>query len=117
MAVKIRLARAGSRNEPFYKIVVAPSQAPRDGRFLERIGSYAPRLSSDAANRVTLSEDRARYWLSVGAQPTERVALFLGRAGLIPMPAQKDRPSKAKPKKKAVERAKERAAKAAEATA
>jgi small subunit ribosomal protein S16 len=106
MAVKIRLARAGSRNEPFYKIVVAPSRAPRDGQFLERVGSYAPLLASDSPYRLKIDEERVRYWLSVGAQPTERVALFLGRAGVIPMPAQKVRPTKSKPKKKAIERAK-----------
>lgn len=106
MALKMRLARAGTRNRPFYKIVVAEAQAPRDGRFVERVGSYDPLLKADAPSRVKLTEERIRYWLSVGVQPTERVALFLGRAGVIPMPAQKVRPLKSKPKKKAVERAK-----------
>ena len=117
MAVKIRLARAGSRHEPFYRIVVAPSRSPRDGNFIERIGTYAPCMQGDASQRVVVSEDRARYWLSVGAQPTERVALFLGRAGVIPMPTQPNRPLKAQPKKKAQERTKKKEAAAAAAAA
>ena len=105
MALKIRLARAGTRNRPFYQIVVAEATAPRDGRFVEKVGFYDP-LLPDTAERVRLNEDRIRYWLSVGCQPTERVALFLGRAGIIPAPAMKNRPQKSKPKKKALERAK-----------
>jgi small subunit ribosomal protein S16 len=118
MAVKIRLARSGSRNEPFYRIVVAPSRSPRDGNFIERIGSYAPCMPKDAPNRVVVAEDRARYWLSVGAQPTERVALFLSRVGVIDAPVLPPRPVKSKPKKKAQERAQKKAeAAAGEATA
>jgi len=114
MALKIRLARAGTRNRPFYQIVVAEATAPRDGKFVEKVGFYDP-LLSDTAERVRLNEERIRYWLSVGTQPTERVALFLGRAGIIPAPEIRSRPSKSQPKKKALERAKARAEAAASA--
>ncbi len=112
MALKLRLARAGTRNRPFYQIVVAEAQAPRDGRFVERVGHYDPLHKDEATPKVKLNEERIRYWLSVGTQPTERVALFLGRAGLLKMPDTKVRPNKSKPKKKAQERLKEQAASA-----
>lgn len=120
MALRIRLARGGAKKRPYYRIVVADVRSPRDGRFVEKIGSYNPLLAQDDPNRIVLDEDRARHWLSHGATPSERVALFLGRAGVIPMPDQPKRPEKAKPKAKAQERAAEAAdaaAKAAEAPA
>lgn len=112
MALKIRLARGGSKKRPFYRIVIAEASAPRDGRFVERVGSYNPILPSDHAERVVLDQERLSYWLSVGAQPTDRVALFMGRAGIIPMPARNASPQKSQPRKKAQERMKEEAAKA-----
>ena len=104
MALAIRLARGGAKKRPFYSIVVADSRAARNGKFLEKIGTYNPMLPKDAANRVTLKEDRATYWLGVGAQPSERVAYFLGKAGLAAMPKQASNPQKSQPKKKAQER-------------
>ena len=101
MTLKIRLARGGAKKRPHYRIVVADSRSPRDGRFIERIGTYDPLLPKDHADRVTLREERIRYWLSQGAQPTDRVAGFLGQAEIIPMPARRDNPQKAKPKAKA----------------
>ncbi|MDA0228916.1 MAG: 30S ribosomal protein S16 [Proteobacteria bacterium] len=103
MALKIRLSRAGAKKRPFYRIVVTDSRNPRDGRYLERLGTYDPMLPKDG-QRVTLVEDRIRHWLGVGAKPTDRVARFLGNAEIIPMPAQRNNPQKAKPKAKAVAR-------------
>ena len=117
MALKIRLARAGARKRPFYRIVVADSRRPRDGRFIEKLGTYNPLLGRDDSNRVTLNEDRIRHWLGHGARPTDRVARFLGDARIIPMPDRKDNPIKGQPGKKALERlkaAEEAAAAAAE---
>ena len=115
MALKIRLSRAGAKKRPFYRVVVADSRYPRDGRFLERLGTYDPMLPKDHPERVRLNEERIRHWLDVGALPSERVARFLGAAEIIPMPAQRNNPQKAKPKAKAVERAAARAEKAAAA--
>ena len=115
MALKIRLSRAGAKKRPFYRVVVADSRYPRDGRFLERLGTYDPMLPKDHPERVRLNEERIRHWLGVGALPSERVARFLGAAEIIPMPAQRNNPQKAKPKAKAVERAAARAEKAAAA--
>jgi small subunit ribosomal protein S16 len=83
MAVKIRLARAGAKKKPYYKLVVANADAPRDGKFLEKVGTYNPMLPKDDENRVVLVQDRIKYWMSVGAQPTERVEKFLEKAKLI----------------------------------
>jgi small subunit ribosomal protein S16 len=83
MAVKIRLARAGAKKRPYYKLVVANADAPRDGKFLEKVGTYNPMLPKDDENRVVLVQDRIKYWMSVGAQPTERVEKFLEKAKLI----------------------------------
>ena len=116
MSVKIRLTRGGAKKRPFYSIVVSDSRAPRDGSFIEKVGTYNPMLSSDRADRVVLKEDRIRHWLSVGAQPTDRVALFLGRANILAMPKVRETPNKSAPKAKAQERAKANAA-AAEAPA
>jgi len=82
MAVKIRLARGGAKKRPYYRIVVADASAPRDGKFLERIGSYNPLLSKDNEKRVVLNTERAKYWLSVGAIPTDRVKFFMKTLGM-----------------------------------
>lgn len=119
MALAIRLSRGGRRNLPFYRVVVADSRAPRDGRYIERLGTYNPLLPQDNENRVSLNAERLQYWLSQGAKPSERVAVFLGKAGLAPMPANPNRPNKAKPKAKAQQRVteKEQKRKAAEEAA
>ncbi len=109
MGLKIRLARAGAKKRPYYHIVVADSRSPRDGRFIEKLGSYNPMLPADHAERVRLQDERISHWLGEGALPTERVARFLGRAGLAPMPAYREQPVQSAPKKKAQERAKEAA--------
>ena len=119
MAVAIRLSRGGSKKRPYYKIVVADERSARDGKFIERIGSYNPLLAKDDAARVTLDTDRAKHWLSVGAQPTDRVARFLDAAGVRERAARSN-PNKGKPGEKAVERKEEqekRVADAAEAAA
>ena len=106
MALSIRLSRGGSKKRPYYRIVVADARSPRDGKYLEKIGTYNPLLAKDSDQRVQLDADRARHWLGVGAQPTDRVARFLGHAGLAPMPAYREQPIQSAPKKKAQERAK-----------
>lgn len=115
MAVTIRMSRGGRKNLPFYRIVVADSRKPRDGRYIERVGTYDPRLGHDNEQRVQLVTDRIKYWLSQGAQPSERVAIFLGKAGLMAMPKQSVRPNKSQPGEKAKmrleEKEKKRAAK------
>lgn len=120
MALTVRLARHGRKDRPHYAIVVTDSRNPRDGKFIEKVGTYNPLLAKDAANRVTLNADRVKYWLGVGAKPTDRVATFLGKAGLAPVPAKGNNPQKAQPKAKAQERVREREEKlkaAAEAAA
>ncbi|MBD8066565.1 30S ribosomal protein S16 [Devosia sp. PTR5] len=112
MALKIRLARGGTKKRPFYHIVVADARSPRDGRFIERLGSYNPLLAKDAENRVVLNNERAQHWLSNGAVPTDRVLRFLDAAGLTKRDA-RNNPNKGVPGDKAKERAEERAAKAA----
>lgn len=101
MALAIRLSRGGRKKRPFYRIVVADKRMPRDGRYIERLGTYNPLLNDDNENRVQLVEDRIKYWLGEGAQPSERVAIFLGKAGIIPMPEQPNRPQKSAPGEKA----------------
>lgn len=91
MALKIRMSRGGRKGAPFYRIVVADSRAPRDGDFIERVGSYDPRLSQDNENRIVLNAERIQHWLGVGAQPSERIAQMLGKAGIIAAPAQPNR--------------------------
>ncbi len=113
MSLKIRLARAGSKKRPYYHVVIADVRSPRDGRFIEQVGSWNPLLSDDAA-RVKLDEERIRHWLSKGALPTDRVARFLDTAGLVKRETRSN-PNKAQPGKKAQERA--AAAKAAEEAA
>ncbi len=100
MALAIRLSRGGRKKRPFYRIVVADKRMPRDGRYIEKLGTYNPLLADDNANRVQLVEDRVKYWLEQGATPSERVAIFLGKAGLIDMPAQPVRPKKSEQSEK-----------------
>jgi small subunit ribosomal protein S16 len=105
VGLKIRLARAGAKKRPYYHIVVADSRSPRDGRFIERVGSYDPMLPAEHTDRVRLRGERIQHWMSQGAVATDRVARFLGRAGLAPMPAYREQPIQSAPKKKAQERA------------
>ena len=119
MSIKIRLARGGSKKRPYYRIVVANTISPRDGRFIEKIGTFNPILADDHADKLKLDLERAKYWLGVGAQPTDRVARFLDKAGLLKRTAPVSI-AKAQPKKKAQERAAaavEKAKAAAEAPA
>lgn len=106
MALKIRLARGGAKKRPFYQIVIADARAPRDGRFVEKVGTYNPMLPKDDENRIRLNGERIKHWLSVGAQPTDRVALFLGKAKMIEMPTIHETPQKSAPKAKTLERLK-----------
>lgn len=109
MAIKIRLARAGSKKRPYYHVVVADVRAPRDGRVIERIGSYNPMLEKGDEKRVVLDTDRVTHWLKNGAQPTDRVERFLDAAGLLKR-SPRNNPNKAKPGAKALERAEEKRA-------
>jgi small subunit ribosomal protein S16 len=115
MGLRIRLSRGGAKKRPFYRVVVADVRSPRDGRYIERLGTYNPLLPKDNPARVTLNEERIRHWLSHGATPTDRVARFLGEAEIIAMPAQRNNPNKAIPKTKAQERLKAAEEAAAEA--
>ncbi|NCP24591.1 MAG: 30S ribosomal protein S16 [Erythrobacter sp.] len=114
MAVAIRLSRGGAKKRPYYRIVVSDSRAPRDGKYLEQIGTYNPMLPKDDEGRVKIDEDRARYWIGVGAVPSDRVARFLDKAGIVERAA-RNNPKKGEPGEAAKERAEEKAAKAAEA--
>jgi len=114
MAMKIRLARGGSKKRPFYRIVASDSRMPRDGRYIEKLGTYNPLLAKDSEDRVQMNMERVQYWLGEGAQPTDRVSRFLEAAGVVEK-KERSNPKKAVPGKKAQERAEERAAKAAEA--
>lgn len=119
MALKIRLARGGSKKRPFYSVVIADARAPRDGRFIEKIGSYDPRLPKDSESRVQIDGEKAAEWLRKGAQPTERVARFLSKIEVDGAPIMKwehgNNPKKGEPGKKAQDRAEEKAGKAAAA--
>ncbi|MGC6399609.1 30S ribosomal protein S16 [Sphingomonas sp. FW199] len=110
MAISMRLSRGGSKKRPYYRIVIADARSPRDGKFIEKIGTYNPLLAKDSPERVKLDADRAKHWLGVGAQPTDRVARFLDAAG-IKERAARSNPKKAEPGEKAKERAEERAEK------
>ncbi len=110
MSLSIRLSRGGSKKRPYYRVVVADARSPRDGRFIEKIGTYNPLLAKDSPERIKLDTDRAKHWLSVGAQPTDRVARFLDVLGVKERPARLN-PNKGKPGEKATERAEERAEK------
>jgi small subunit ribosomal protein S16 len=96
----MRLSRGGRKNRPFYRIVVADKRMPRDGRYIERLGTYNPLLAKDDENRVSLNEERIKHWLNEGAEPSYRVAVFLGKAGIAPMPEQRNNPQKAEPSEK-----------------
>jgi small subunit ribosomal protein S16 len=120
MSLKIRLARGGAKKRPFYRIVVADSRMPRDGRFIERVGTYNPMLPKEHPERIELKTERIQHRLSVGALPSDRVARFLGGAEIIAMPTYREQPKKSKPRAKALQRikeAEEKAAAAAEAAA
>ena len=114
MGLKIRLARGGAKKRPYYRIVIADVRAPRDGRFIEKVGTFDPLLPKDSEDRVTLNEERIKYWIGHGALPTDRVLRFLDNAGLMKRDARSN-PNKAKPGKKRLEREAEAAAKAADA--
>jgi small subunit ribosomal protein S16 len=114
MALSMRLSRGGSKKRPYYRIVIADARSPRDGKFIEKIGTYNPLLAKDDEKRVILDAERAKHWLGNGAQPTDRVARFLDAAG-VKERAVRNNPKKAEPGEKAKERAEERAAKAAAA--
>ncbi|MBQ8661911.1 MAG: 30S ribosomal protein S16 [Alphaproteobacteria bacterium] len=117
MSVRIRLSRGGSKKRPFYKVVAADQRSPRDGRFIERLGSYNPMLPQDHAERFTVNEERVKYWLAQGAQPTERLQKMLSNLGLTAKVALRDQPNKSAPKAKAQERLKEKEEKARAAAA
>ena len=119
MSLKIRLSRGGAKKRPYYRIVIAEVTAPRDGRFIEKIGTFNPLLPKDKAERLVLDQDRVRHWLKAGAQPTDRVLRLLDGLGILKRDA-RNNPEKGKPKKKRLEREKaqsDAAAKAAEAPA
>ena len=116
MSLRIRLSRGGAKKRPFYRIVIADSRSPRDGRFIEKIGTYNPMVARDHADRLVIKEDRVQHWIGVGAKPSDRVARFLGDAGLVDKPAIPANQTKQdKPKAKALERQQEQADKAAAA--
>lgn len=117
MSLKIRLARGGAKKRPFYRIVVADSRMPRDGRFIERVGTYNPMLPQDHDDRIKLDLERIRHWLSVGARPSDRVARFLGRADVLPIPAIPEQTKKSQPRPKTLERMREQEERAAAAAA
>ena len=108
MATKIRLSRGGAKKRPFYRIVVADSRSPRDGRFIERVGTYNPMVAKDHPERITLKEDRIKHWLAHGALPTDRVARFLGAADIIEKPIHAEQTKKHLPKEKTLERIREK---------
>lgn len=112
MSVRIRLSRGGSKKRPFYKVVAADQRAPRDGRFIERLGSYNPMLPQDHADRFVINKERVKYWLSNGAQPTERLEKMLANLGLVKAPTLREQPKKSALKAKALERIKEKEEKA-----
>ena len=114
MALSMRLSRGGSKKRPYYKIVVADARAPRDGKFIERIGSYNPQLPKDSAERMIIDAERAKHWLAAGAQPSDRVARFLDIAGVKERKV-KSNPNKGEPGQKAKDRAEDKATKIAEA--
>ena len=116
MSMKIRLARGGSKKRPFYRIVAADSRMPRDGRFIEKLGTYNPLLPKDSEDRVKMDMDRIKHWLGHGAQPTDRIARMLEAAGVLPK-TERNNPKKAELGTKAKERLEAKAAKSEEAVA
>ncbi|OJX70272.1 30S ribosomal protein S16 [Magnetospirillum sp. 64-120] len=117
MALKIRLARGGAKKRPFYRIVVADARSPRDGRFIEKVGTYNPLLPTDHAERVILNTEAIQKWLAVGAQPTDRLVRVFADKGLVAAPVRAEQTKKSQPKAKAQQRAKEEAERAAAAAA
>ena len=115
MALSIRLARGGAKKRPYYRIVVADARSPRDGRFLEKIGTYNPLLPSDHAERLRLDTEAVKKWLAVGAQPTDRLVRIFANLGLVAAPVRPEQSKKNQPKARAQERAKAAAEKAAAA--
>lgn len=107
MTLRIRLSRGGAKKRPYYRIVIADSRSPRDGRFIERVGSYNPMVAKDHPDRIKILEDRARHWLEVGAQPSDRVARFLADAGLMEARPRPEQTKKSQPKAKTLQRMKE----------
>ena len=112
MSVRIRLSRGGSKKRPYYRIVAADQRAPRDGRFIEKLGSYNPMLPQDHAERLVVDAEKVKAWIAKGAQPTERLQKLFANIGLCAAPALKAQPKKSAPKAKAVERMKEKEEKA-----
>lgn len=110
--LKVRMSRAGAKNKPYYHIVVAEARSPRDGNFLEKVGTYDPKLPREHADRVRLNAERIKFWISKGAQVSDRVSIFLGKAGITPMPERKNNPKKGVAKAKMTERKKAKAEKA-----
>jgi len=108
MALRIRLSRAGAKKRPFYRIVVADSRSPRDGRYIERLGTYNPMVAKDNESRVILKQERISYWLSQGAKPSDRVARFLGEANMITLPERSEQTKQHLPRPKTLERIKEK---------
>jgi small subunit ribosomal protein S16 len=117
MALKIRLARGGAKKRPFYRIVIAENTSPRDGLFIEKVGTYNPMVPKDHPQRLTVNAERVQHWMSVGAKPTERVHKFLASLDLMPAFQFRDQPKKAAPGKKRAEREAEAISKAADAAA
>ena len=117
MSLKIRLSRAGAKKRPFYRIVVADSRSPRDGRFIEKVGTYNPMVTVESGLRWTLDEERVKHWLSVGAQPTDRLVRFFADKGLVAKSAKPEQTKQPQPKAKAQQRAKDIADRAASAAA
>ncbi|MBQ9034853.1 MAG: 30S ribosomal protein S16 [Alphaproteobacteria bacterium] len=115
MAVRIRLSRGGSKKRPYYHIVAADARAPRDGRYIEKLGAYNPLLPQDNENRIVVDKEKVAAWLSKGAQPTDRLQKIFANLGLCAAPAMVEQPKKSAPKAKALERLKEKEAKAAAA--
>ena len=107
MSLKLRLSRGGAKKRPYYRIVVADTRMPRDGRFIERVGTYNPMLPQDHPDRVKLNDERIKHWLGIGAKPSDRVAKFLGHADIIAMPEIRETPKKSAPRAKTIERTKE----------
>ena len=117
MSLKIRLSRGGAKKRPFYRIVLADARSPRDGKFLERLGSYNPLLPKDHADHLILREERIKHWLAIGAQPTDRVAKFFANAGYMAARPRADQSKQPQPKAKAQQRVKDQAAAAEKAAA
>jgi small subunit ribosomal protein S16 len=111
------MARGGRKKRPFYRIVVADKRMPRDGRYIEKLGTYNPLLANDDEKRVTLNEERIKYWLDQGAKPSYRVQIFLGKAGIMELPAVPNNPKKSAPSEKTLEKIKDKEEKAANAAA